>query len=181
MSTTRLSPDAKAVVRVAEQLTEQVRRIADALEASDTMCSSTATMTVVDTPVTPGVAIEPDSPSTDASADDASDDPSLREQLADAIGRTNLAVWPKADRYEAADAVLAVLQPGIDVVSGVVASARATAAAVERVTRLHSRWTHVGTPPVGTSISLWWDLRLSELGNALFPPDADTDHSADPS
>ena len=49
-------------------------------------------------------------------------------------------------------------------------------ATVQRVTDLYERWVKAGAPPLGTSMSRWWDRRLAELHAALEPakeqPDA---------
>ena len=45
--------------------------------------------------------------------------------------------------------------------------------AEETVTRsiaLYERWLAAGPPPLGTSVSRWWDARLVELHDALNPP-----------
>lgn len=41
---------------------------------------------------------------------------------------------------------------------------------VQRVIDLYERWVKSGAPPVGTSISRWWDTRLAELHTAIRPP-----------
>lgn len=35
------------------------------------------------------------------------------------------------------------------------------------VYRLRQEWLTAGPPPLGTSVSRWWDQRLVELGDAL--------------
>ncbi|MCI4143032.1 hypothetical protein [Streptomyces sp. MMS20-AI2-20] len=42
---------------------------------------------------------------------------------------------------------------------------------VSRVIALYERWLKTGPPPLGTSVSRWWDARLAELHNAIRPPD----------
>lgn len=42
-------------------------------------------------------------------------------------------------------------------------------ATVQRVTDLYERWVAAGPPPLGTSMSRWWDRRLAELHAALTP------------
>lgn len=42
-----------------------------------------------------------------------------------------------------------------------------TAAALSRVIDLQRRWTQAGAPPLGTSVSRWWDARLVELNEAI--------------
>ncbi|WP_033307367.1 hypothetical protein RFN58_07010 [Streptomyces iakyrus] len=39
-----------------------------------------------------------------------------------------------------------------------------------RVTALYERWVKAGPPPLGTSVSRWWDARLVELHNVIAPP-----------
>lgn len=43
-------------------------------------------------------------------------------------------------------------------------------AAVERVRALRTHWIKAGPPPLGTSVSRWWDARLVELNDALDDP-----------
>lgn len=35
---------------------------------------------------------------------------------------------------------------------------------------LYERWVKAGPPPIGTSMSRWWDARLVELHHAIHPP-----------
>jgi hypothetical protein len=42
--------------------------------------------------------------------------------------------------------------------------------AVQRITALQERWVKAGAPPLGTSMSRWWDARLIELNAALGKP-----------
>lgn len=92
----------------------------------------------------------------------------LRDQIADAIGRIPL-VLPIEHRRKAADQVLAVIQPG----AGITATlARMSEAGVQRVIDLYERWVKAGPPPLGTSMSRWWDARLVELHHAILPPKA---------
>ncbi|MDX3202108.1 hypothetical protein [Streptomyces scabiei] len=53
---------------------------------------------------------------------------------------------------------------GPDGLCGQLARARA---AVEAVHALFSRWVKAGPPPLGRSLSRWWDARLIELRAAL--------------
>ncbi|HET6355997.1 hypothetical protein [Streptomyces sp.] len=46
----------------------------------------------------------------------------------------------------------------------------ATDADVQRVIDLYERWVKAGPPPLGTSMSRWWDVRLAELHAAINPP-----------
>lgn len=41
---------------------------------------------------------------------------------------------------------------------------------VSRVIALYERWVKAGPPPIGTSMSRWWDARLVELRAALGEP-----------
>lgn len=43
-------------------------------------------------------------------------------------------------------------------------------AANERVRALTDQWIKAGPPPLGTSVSRWWDRRLAELNTALDEP-----------
>ncbi|GKQ35160.1 hypothetical protein [Streptomyces sp. A012304] len=42
---------------------------------------------------------------------------------------------------------------------------------VSRVIDLYERWVKAGPPPLGTSVSRWWDARLIELHDAIAPPE----------
>ncbi|MFJ5259114.1 hypothetical protein ACIQAC_01385 [Streptomyces sp. NPDC088387] len=44
-------------------------------------------------------------------------------------------------------------------------------AASERVREMAERWVAAGPPPLGTSVSRWWDARLVELHHAIRPPE----------
>jgi hypothetical protein len=44
----------------------------------------------------------------------------------------------------------------------------------ERVRVLADRWVKAGPPPLGTSVSRWWDTRLVELNTALDDPENQT-------
>ncbi|WP_328632039.1 hypothetical protein [Streptomyces sp. NBC_00356] len=46
---------------------------------------------------------------------------------------------------------------------------RSAEADVSRVIDLYERWVKAGPPPLGTSISRWWDARLVELHDAILP------------
>lgn len=41
---------------------------------------------------------------------------------------------------------------------------------VTRVIALYEQWVKAGPPPLGVSVSRWWDARLVELHNAIQPP-----------
>ncbi|MEU6279764.1 hypothetical protein [Streptomyces sp. NPDC047028] len=99
----------------------------------------------------------------------------LREQIADAIARNNLPMWPKAAAYEAADAALSVVLPHSRAAAALYRSAEDT---VTRVIDLYERWKQAGGPPLGTSMSRylrWWDEHLAELHNAIQPADQTTE------
>jgi hypothetical protein len=74
--------------------------------------------------------------------------------------------WQPLDQL--IDAVLAVVQPGARITATL---ARMSEADVQRVIDLYERWCAAGPPPLGTSMSRWWDARLVELHNAIFPPE----------
>lgn len=40
---------------------------------------------------------------------------------------------------------------------------------IQRVTNLYERWLAAGPPPLGVSMSRWWDARLVELREAIQP------------
>ena len=46
---------------------------------------------------------------------------------------------------------------------------------VSRVIALYERWVKAGPPPLGTSMSRWWDARLVELHDAILPPEEQPD------
>jgi hypothetical protein len=47
---------------------------------------------------------------------------------------------------------------------------RSAEADVSRVIDLYERWVKTGPPPIGTSVSRWWDIRLAELHTAILNP-----------
>lgn len=65
-----------------------------------------------------------------------------------------------------AEAVLAVILPGTRALAGL---ARTDNDAVNRVMDLYEQWVKAGPPPLGTSMSRWWDARLAELHDAILP------------
>lgn len=65
-----------------------------------------------------------------------------------------------------ADAAMTVILPGARITAVL---ARAAHADVQRVTDLYERWCAAGPPPLGTSLSRWWDARLVELRKAILP------------
>ncbi|MFF7485609.1 hypothetical protein ACFZBC_08935 [Streptomyces luteogriseus] len=103
------------------------------------------------------------------------DESPLRDQVAAAIYEHNhpLCRWADAtqhsrDTFRAqADAVLAVILPTTRLIGCLHAT---TLADVHRVIDLYERWVKAGPPPLGTSMSRWWDKRLVELHNAILPP-----------
>ncbi|MDX3035210.1 hypothetical protein PV515_46465, partial [Streptomyces scabiei] len=62
--------------------------------------------------------------------------------------------------------------PAVDRQTAVVLAAlhHSAEADVTRVISLYERWVKAGPPPLGTSISRWWDKRLAELHHAIRPP-----------
>jgi hypothetical protein len=48
--------------------------------------------------------------------------------------------------------------------------ARDSEATVSRVIDLYERWVKAGPPPLGASLSRWWDQRLVELHDAILNP-----------
>lgn len=50
---------------------------------------------------------------------------------------------------------------------------------VSRVIDLYERWVKAGPPPIGTSVSRWWDDRLVELHDAIRAPDEATEPIVD--
>lgn len=75
---------------------------------------------------------------------------------------------PLSSRRAVADAVLDVVLPGARITATL---ARMSDAAVQRVIDLYERWVKAGPPPLGTSVSRWWDARLVELHDAVLPPE----------
>lgn len=58
--------------------------------------------------------------------------------------------------------------------TGVLAEKTADRATVERVLALRAKWLSAGAPPLGVSITRWWDKRLIELDTALAQPKGPT-------
>ncbi|MFM9602708.1 hypothetical protein [Streptomyces turgidiscabies] len=50
----------------------------------------------------------------------------------------------------------------------------AAEADVQRVVELYERWVKAGPPPLGTSISRWWDKRLLELRQTVIVSEVET-------
>jgi hypothetical protein len=69
------------------------------------------------------------------------------------------------------DRPAATQAPVVDRQTAVVLAAlhRSAEADVSRVIDLYERWVKAGPPPLGTSVSRWWDKRLVELHAALNP------------
>ncbi|MCI3277593.1 helix-turn-helix domain-containing protein [Streptomyces cylindrosporus] len=72
----------------------------------------------------------------------------------DGVLEVPAAVTPD-ERAQLAAALASAIRPGDE------------AAALKRVLELNRRWTQAGPPPLGTSVSRWWDARLIELHQAL--------------
>jgi hypothetical protein len=69
------------------------------------------------------------------------------------------------DRYrKRAEAVLTVVLPLGKLLGD---HLRDTQSVVHDVTALYGRWVKAGAPPLGTSMSRWWDRRLAEMRAAL--------------
>jgi hypothetical protein len=83
----------------------------------------------------------------------------LRTQIAAAI-RDTPARYPD----DIAEAVLAVILPTTRITGELHGQAEAD---VQRVIDLYERWVKSGPPPIGTSMSRWWDMRLAELHDAI--------------
>jgi hypothetical protein len=98
----------------------------------------------------------------------------LREQIAQALYETldraarnpwnNLSPFLRTVHYQRADAVLAVILPTTRLLGELHRSAHED---LSRVINLYERWCKAGPPPLGASISRWWDERLLELRHAV--------------
>jgi hypothetical protein len=120
-------------------------------------------MMAVETPVTTGMVEGVDRQPEPASSP-------LREHLADTV-RSALRQDVSGDLAEhIADAVLVSVLSSTGITG---ALARMSEADVPRVIALYERWRKAGPPPLGTSISRWWDKRLLELQHAVFVASAD--------
>jgi hypothetical protein len=66
----------------------------------------------------------------------------------------------------------AATEPTVDRQTALVLSAlhRSAEADVSRVIDLYERWVKAGPPPLGASLSRWWDERLIELHDAILNP-----------
>lgn len=116
----------------------------------------------------------------------------LREQLEDALRSTARIGYPDAPVVHGAhiydarcalcvsdipalvDALLAAILPTTRLTAELARSAEQD---VSRVIALYETWLAAGPPPIGTSMSRWWDQRLTELRDAINPGD---DDSVDP-
>ncbi|WP_445524771.1 hypothetical protein [Streptomyces cyslabdanicus] len=107
--------------------------------------------------------------------DAAEPEPSpLREQLAEALARSEGWAWdpehgsPSAaniHRYrKLAGAAVAAILPTTKLLGALHESAEQD---VTRVIDLYERWCKAGPPPLGISLSRWWDERLVELRHAV--------------
>jgi hypothetical protein len=103
-----------------------------------------------------------------------SDSSSLRDLIAQALYDADDHVGPWRtvdpdikDRYrKRAEAVLAVVLPLGKVLGD---QLRDTEAVLKNVAALYERWVKAGAPPLGTTMSRWWDARLGEMRAALLP------------
>ncbi|MGW5736980.1 MULTISPECIES: hypothetical protein [Streptomyces] len=109
----------------------------------------------------------------DEAADLMRDARALREQIAAALYEHSNPGHRWADAHphdrilygQDADAVLPVILPGTRITATL-----ARMADVERVIALYEQWVKAGPPPLGVSLSRWWDARLVELHDAIRPP-----------
>lgn len=117
---------------------------------------------------------------------------SLRDQIAQALEREDALKWgydhdfadtygvdPETDGF--VDAVLAAVTEHLEIGDGQAWCKYCRRAwdsprhrcesdaeqRVQRIAELRDRWLMAGAPPLGTSISRWWDKRLAELGATL--------------
>jgi hypothetical protein len=86
------------------------------------------------------------------------DDPYSHADLADVI-RQNGQAATEATGRETTTRVFAALHRSIE-------------QDVSRIIALYERWVKAGPPPLGVSVSRWWDARLVELHDAILPPTA---------
>ncbi|MGW0869923.1 hypothetical protein ACWD3Z_05455 [Streptomyces sp. NPDC002740] len=105
-------------------------------------------------------------------AGSAGEAPVLVEQIADAIERTLMPFISGRDVRQtaarrAANNVLAEILPTTRITATL---ARMSEADIQRVIGLYERWVKAGPPPLGISISRWWDERLAELREAIVQP-----------
>jgi hypothetical protein len=195
-----LSPDAKAIVRAAEAMTAEVRRIADALEKPATprlldcgLCYEENGEECHPHPECPIGHGSPDLrlPNAKDIVDEAlrtlgakamaATPLEVREQIAEALYRHDHSGWSMRlvdsdikDAYLArADAVLPVILPTTRLLGELHRSAHED---VQRVIGLYEQWVKAGPPPLGASMARWWDARLAELHAAINPPE----HAEDP-
>ncbi|MFF9310110.1 hypothetical protein ACF1BS_04280 [Streptomyces sp. NPDC014748] len=102
----------------------------------------------------------------------------LRDRIAEALREadTYAQLERRDDRERFAAAVLAVLlgadetQPDVSSTPRVLSALHRSAEEdVARVIELYEQWVKAGPPPLGTSMSRWWDVRLAELHNTIRP------------
>ncbi|MFE6284379.1 hypothetical protein [Streptomyces sp. NPDC057877] len=170
-----LSPDTKAIVRAAEALTVQVRRLADALTTPVTTAQTPRLLSCGLCYEEHGEEVHPHPECPIGSPTSA-----LREQIAAALYERERPprdpAWAEAHAADRevfvamADAVLPVILPTTKLLGEI---ARSADAEVKRVIDLYERWVKAGPPPLGASMSRWWDARLLELRNAILPPEQD--------
>lgn len=156
-----LSQETKALLHAADALTTEVRRIADALTTPTTDREDEWTGSLIP-PVLAEVIAADETKTAAATAGP------LRDQIADAIGNTNLPMWHKEHRYEAADAVLAVILPTTKLLGDLHRSAHED---LQRVTALYERWMKSPMLLGVTDVYRWWDDRLAELHAAIDLPE----------
>jgi hypothetical protein len=107
-------------------------------------------------------------PDNSVARSDAADNSALREQLITAIrSETHSGKGPFAEVPRIADAVLAVIRPLGKFLGDMHRDAEAD---LSRVIDLYEQWCKDGPPPLGTSVSRWWDRRLVELRHAIVEP-----------
>jgi hypothetical protein len=133
-------------------------------------------------------ALTTDAPAAPVSGPATTQATELRTQLADILRntpRTDSADWPRPTTHGAGhryDGRCALCTSDIDALTEAVAAAilpatritatlaRDSEATVSRVIDLYERWVKAGPPPLGASLSRWWDQRLVELHDAILNP-----------
>ncbi|MEU3507923.1 hypothetical protein ABZ733_08325 [Streptomyces longwoodensis] len=89
----------------------------------------------------------------------------LHQLFADAFEAADYAL-PVEQRHALAEAAVAAILPTTRLIGSLHGIALAD---VHRVIALYEQWVKAGPPPLGTSVSRWWDARLIELRNAILP------------
>lgn len=104
------------------------------------------------------------------------DDPYSHADLEDVIRQAGRLDETKAAVTADLDDEPAPAEPVVDRQTAVVLAAlhRSAGATVTRVIDLYERWVKAGPPPLGTSVSRWWDARLVELHDTIQPPEPTT-------